>query len=271
MTGVLASEWLKVRSVRSTYVILGVVVAGVLLAGLLASREAQLWDSLAPAARGQLAPVPVEQAVLPLDELCLAVLGVLVVTAEYGTGTIHVSLVAVPRRLTLLWAKVAVMAATALTVAGVAMLAMFVASRLVIGDRPIPGSTTSLPAALPLLLASAASVLVLAQVGLGLGTMLRSGAGAIVTVVTLLIALPAFAYLLPPPWADRIGSIMLPSLPGQLAASGSGATTSVAAVFAGGSPGGGALLSPVGALLVMAAYVAAAVAGAAVAISRRDA
>jgi ABC-2 type transport system permease protein len=89
--------------------------------------------------------------------------------------------------------------------------------------------------------------------------------------VMLLIVLPTFAYLLPPPWADRVGSIMLPSLPGQLAASRIGATTSVAAVFAGGSPGGGALLSPAGALLVMAGYVAAALAGAAVAISRRDA
>jgi ABC-2 type transport system permease protein len=271
MTGVLASEWLKLRSVRSTYVVLGVVVAGVLLAGLLAAQEAALWDRLSPVARGRLAPMPVEQAVLPLIQLCLAVLGVLVVTAEYGTGTIRASLVAVPRRLTLLWAKGAVVAATALTVAAVAMLAIFVASSLVIGARPIPGNATSLPAALPLLLASGASVLVLALVGLGLGTMLRSGAGAIVTVVMLLVALPTFAYLLPPPWADRVGSIMLPSLPGQLADSGSGATTSVAAVFAGGSPGGGALLSPAGALVVMAGYVAAALAGAAVAIGRRDA
>jgi hypothetical protein len=269
MIGVLASEWLKLRSVRSTYYLIGVAAAGVLLAALLAWSGARLWDGLPPARRARMAPMSVEQAILPLVQLCLAVLGVLAITAEYATGTIRTSLVVVPRRLALLGAKAPVVAAIGLVTGEVVTVAMFLVSRLVIGDRLIPGNTAPVSDEVPLLLASGLSVPVFALVGLGLGAVLRSTAGGLVAVVALLLVLPTLAHLLPSPWGDRVGSAMLPNLAGQLAGAGTG--EGAAAAFAGGSLGGAALLSPPAALLVMAAYVAAALGSAAFTIMRRDA
>jgi ABC-2 type transport system permease protein len=269
MIGVLTSEWLKLRSIRSTYYLLGVAAAGVLLAALLAWDGARLWDSLSPARRAHMAPISVEQTILPLVQLCLAVLGVLAITSEYATGMIRTSLVVVPRRLALLAAKAPVVAAIALVAGEVVMFAMFFVSRLIIGARLIPGNMAPVSSEVRVLLAAGLSVPVFALVGVGLGTVLRSTAGALVAVVVLLFVLPTFAHFLPPPWDDRAGSAMLPSLAGQLAGAGTG--EGVAAAFVGGSPGGNALLSPLGALLVMAAYVAAALVPGAVTISRRDA
>jgi len=205
MIGVLASEWLKLRSVRSTCWLIGVAAAGVLLAALLAWSGARLWDGLPPARRAQMAPMPVEQVVLPLVQLCLAVLGVLAITAEYATGMIRTSLVVVPRRLALLGAKAPVVAAT------------------------------------------------------GLGTVMRSTAGAIVSVVVLWYVLPIVALHLPSPWGGWVAAVMLVNLAPEL----SGAPQLSAASES--------LLSPMGALAVMAAYVVLSLGGGAAALLRRDA
>jgi hypothetical protein len=80
--------------------------------------------------------------------------------------------------------------------------------------------------------------------------------------------LPALANLVPSPWGDRLGSVMLPNLAGQLAGGRPG--VGAVAVLAGGPAGGAAVLPPPAALLVMAGYVAAALLAAGLAIGRRD-
>lgn len=254
MADVLASEWLKMRSVRSTYYILLALVLMLALGAVLTWAGVNGWDKLAPSRRAHFQATPIEQVILPAVQLALAVLGVLSISSEYATGMIRTSLIAVPARHRLLAAKAVVVGATAL-MAGVATeFAMFFIGRVIIAGRPIPGNTGPVIDQAPRVFWLGLSVMVIALVGLGLATALRSTAGALTSVAGLLFILPVIAHFIPAPWGSRIASLLPSDLPLQAAH---------AATYA--------LLSPPGALAVMAAYIAAALGFGGSLIARRDA
>jgi ABC-2 type transport system permease protein len=255
MIDVLSSEWLKLRSTRSTYSVLGAIGAMVVGAAVLTMVGVQGWDSITEEQRANpnFSATPMEQVLLPLVHVCAAVLGVLAITAEYSTGMIRTSMTVVPRRRVLLAAKAPVVGGATL-VAGLAyMFLAFAVVRMIVGDRAIPGHTAPLSQESGLLLASGLSVAVVGVFGLGLGAAIRSTAGAMVTVVAFVFVLPGLTRFLPAPWDDRVSAVLLPNLSGQLA--GTGEHT---------------VLSPVGALVVMACYVVVPLVIASVLVGRRD-
>ncbi|TDD13770.1 hypothetical protein [Nonomuraea diastatica] len=97
------------------------------------------------------------------------------------------------------------------------MLASYLTSRLIVGDRPIPGAAGPLTEELARLLSVSLATMVAGLVGLGLGAITRSGTAAITTVATFLFVLPTIINLLPTPWGERLGPLMLPNLAGHLA------------------------------------------------------
>jgi hypothetical protein len=213
----LTAEWLKIRSVRSTYWVLALVLGSVLLGAFLAWQGVQGWDGLPPDRRARFQAPPMEQAILPLAQLCVAVLGVLAITSEYATGTITGSLTARPQRTLLAAAKMVVVGAVAFMAALVFLFGTFGAARWIVGDRPMaPGYVTSVPEEIPMLLVTSLVVTATALIGLGFGVILRSTAGAITTVVVLLLFLPTVIRFVPSPWGDRLSSLMLPNLAEQI-------------------------------------------------------
>jgi ABC-2 type transport system permease protein len=257
--GTLGSEWLKIRSIRSTYAVLAVAAACVLLAALLAWWAAGYWDGATAQRRQHFVLSPTAPLVGWLAQLCLAVLGVMAITSEYSTGMIRTSVAAVPRRRALLAAKAAVVGAVALATGEAVVFATFFVSRWIIGGRPLRFWTSPVSSEVPLLLSWGLSVMVFALIGLGVGTVLRSTAAAIATVVAVWYAFPIAALHLPASWGVWVSAVLLVNLPPQLAG-----TPRL-------SPDQVSLLSPAGAVLVMAAYVAVALGGAAIALGRRDA
>ncbi|MEU6038574.1 ABC transporter permease [Actinomadura sp. NPDC047616] len=255
MSGALAAEWIKLRSVRSTYYVFAVVASTLLLAALMAWNGTNAWDSGTPEQRAAWQRAqPLETMFLPLVQLCAAVLGAMAITSEYTTGMIRTSLTAVPSRPAALAAKAAAVAAPSLATGLAAMFATHGIVRLVIGDRPLADYDTPFLDSVPLLLSLGVSVGAVALVGLGVGTALRSTAGAIVTVCVLLFVLPVLPAFLPSPWDERLAGVLLPNLAMQLAG-------------AADDP----LLPPMGAFAVMAAYVMVALGSGAVLLLRRDA
>lgn len=107
---------------------------------------------------------------------------------------------------------------------------------------------------MPTLLANTASLVLMGLLGLGLGFVLRSTAGALVTLCALLFVLPSLTLILPEPWNGRVYSVMLPSLAPQLSGEMSGTP-----------------LSPLQAGLVMLAYLVVALGAGALTLLRRDA
>ncbi|MER6944777.1 ABC transporter permease [Nonomuraea sp. NPDC000554] len=213
MKEVLSSEWLKLRSVDSTRTAIGAAAATV-LAGV-------LWtfyvSGVAEDRGGALRAAAPEQGFLPLTQVSLAMIGVLAITSEHATGTIRATLIAVPKRSTLLLAKTAVVAMTTFTAGCAILLVTYASSRLIAGDRRLGFNDASFTDDLPMLVASALSVTVLALVGLGLGFATRSTAAAVVSVVALLFVLPGIANYLPSPWNARVSALLLPNLVPQIA------------------------------------------------------
>lgn len=255
MIDVLASEWLKIRTARSTWYCLGVVALIVGLMAALAGYAAGVWDGLPPERRATFELGSLPELACWVSYLVMGVLGVLAITPEYSTGMIHATFTAVPRRRVVLLAKAVIVAAVALAAGQTAGFASFAASRLIIGDRPIHGPETHLTK----ILTTGLLVMVFALIGLGVGALLRSTAGAIVVVAVLWHVVPIILQTLPAPWHDRLTSLLPVTLPDEIA--GTGGQHSIY----------GTMLPPAAAFAVMAAYVAVPLGAAAIVIARRDA
>ncbi|GAA0961137.1 ABC transporter permease [Actinocorallia libanotica] len=205
MTDVIASEWLKLRTLRSTFALLAAAAAVLVPAALVSALMVADWDASPPETRAVFASADPGVLVLPFAQFCLAALGALAITGEHATGMIRTSAVAVPDRRSLFLAKAAVTAATALAAGQFIALATFTAGALITGDRPAPiAAATTLPDALlqGLLLTTAALV------GLGLGALVRATAGTFTALAALIFVLPALASFLP--W--DVSPYLLPNL-----------------------------------------------------------
>ncbi|XVS67237.1 ABC transporter permease [Actinosynnema sp. CA-299493] len=255
MTDVLNSEWLKLRSVRSTTYVL-IALALCLLVGTLVSYLMTAdWDTSPPDLQQKFGAADPGVMVIPFAQFCLGVLGALAITSEYGSGMIRTALVSVPGRKAYLLAKTVVVAGASLVIGLATVLLAYQTGELITGDRPEPISAYgSFTDALPTLLANTASLVLMALIGLGLGFLLRSTAGALVSLCALLFVLPSLTLILPSPWNERVYSVMLPVLAPQLSAE---------------SPG--APLSPPAAGLVMLAYLLLALGSGLLTLLRRDA
>ena len=183
---VVLSEWTKFRSLRSTvYTLLIAVVLMIGLGALFAAITASQPGGLEPGAiRGLHSLTGTFFA-----QLAIGVLGVLLITGEYSTGMIRSSLTVVPRRLPMLWGKLAVFA-------GVVFLTMLVASftAFFVGQALLSGqhldASLSDPGALRSVVGAALYVTVAGMTALALGALLRNTAAAITTFVAVFFVIP---------------------------------------------------------------------------------
>lgn len=218
MRNALLSEWSKIRTLRSSWSVPVVAVLAVALGGLLAALITAEFDRASPEERALFSSADMSVVLLPIVELTVAAVAALVITGEYGTGSIRPTMVGVPRRSVLFGAKTLVVGAAALVTGLVASFSMYALSWLAIGDRPAPiRAWESVEAGLTTPLAGAVAVTVVALLALGLGAALRSTAGAVVSVTVLIFVVPIISMLLPAPWDLRVYSVSLLHLPPQLA------------------------------------------------------
>ncbi|WP_245617044.1 ABC transporter permease [Amycolatopsis taiwanensis] len=252
---VIAAEWVKVRSIRSSYWLLAAVLLIFLGGCLVSSLMTADWDRSSPADQAAFGSADPSVVVLPFAQFCLAALGGLAITSEYGTGMIRSSLVAVPRRWLMLAGKVTVVGLVTLLAGQALAFLLLLAVALIIGDRPVPiAPWPSLADGIPSAFSSGLVLMVIALVGLGVGAIIRSVAGMLVTMAGLLFVLPVVVNFLPSPWGERVSAVMLPSLGAQLSGTAS-------------HP----LLSPAGAAAVLVGYLVAALGTASIVLARRDA
>ncbi|NJP96597.1 ABC transporter permease subunit [Nonomuraea sp. FMUSA5-5] len=241
---VLTSEWLKIRSVRSTYLALGISLSAVFLGLALAAAAAGMYDAASPEQQARAKIADLEEVFTIIPQLCMGVLGTLVITSEYRTGMIRTSLALVPRRWPVLAAKSVVVGGLGLLVGAVTVFGSYFAARVVLGDRFSGAYTGAFSDRLPLLIAFSLTVPVFALLGVGLGAILRSVPGTTAIIVGLVYVLPMIIGKIPEPWSERLGSLMIGALPREI--TGDTITTSVY----------GSLLSPPAAAAVMIAYAA---------------
>ncbi len=103
---VLRSEWIKMRSLRSTgLTLLAAVVAMVAIGWIVGAATNAHWDSVRVREQAVFSPIDNSLTGYHLAQLAIGVLGVLLISGEYATGMIRATFGAVPKRLPVLWAK----------------------------------------------------------------------------------------------------------------------------------------------------------------------
>ena len=211
---VLHSEWIKFRSLRSTYLTLLVAVVAMIGIALLACwGTATRWPHLPMAEKAGFDAAGRSIDGFMLAQLAVGVLGVLVVTGEYSTGMIRATLSAVPRRLPVLWAKAAVFGAVTLVVTAIAAMLSFFAGQAMLAAQHIQTSLSA-PGVPRVVFGTAIYLTLVGLFGIALGAITRSTPGGIASVFGMLLVLPLLLHALPSSWANDIGPY-LPSNAGQ--------------------------------------------------------
>jgi ABC-type transport system involved in multi-copper enzyme maturation permease subunit len=197
LSGLLKSEWTKLRTVRSTIWTLGTtVVLGIGVSIAVTAYTRAHWASMSPGDRANFDPVSSSLIGVFIGQLAIGVLGVLVMSAEYGTGTIRATLSATPRRLLVLATKILVFGAVALVVAEVVSFGAFFIGQALL-SAPATHATLATPGALRAVAGSGLFIAVLGLFSLGLATVIRHTAGAISAFVGIVLVLPLIVQALP--------------------------------------------------------------------------
>ena len=212
-TGLLRSEWIKLRSVRSTIWSYATVVLISFGMALLMSVSIDFGDSPVPAdAQATLLAQAATFGVF-FGQLVVAVLGVLAISGEYSTGMIRSSLTATPRRLPMLAAKAVVLFVCTFVVGVITTVGSYLVAASVLGGKGISASLTDPDLLLPLL-GGALYLALVAVFALGVGAILRSSAGGIAAALGIILLLPIVLPMIPAQWATDLMA-WLPGVAGQ--------------------------------------------------------
>jgi ABC-2 type transport system permease protein len=256
-TNVLTSEWTKIRSVRSTYwTLLAAAGSTIGLSAIVCAVYVAQYAHMSAKDKAGFDPASTSLTGGVLAQLAIAVLGVLVITSEYGSGMIRTTFAAVPQRLTVLAAKATVFAAVTLAVTTSACFIAFFIGQAILGTKGL-GVSIGAPHVLRTVVGTGLYLAVLGLLALGLGALIRKTAGAITAVFGMLFVLPVLASLLPS--SMSVIQKFLPSNAGQ------------AIITGGTSDSGASSLSPWVGLGVFCLYAAVALAAAAFTLVHRDA
>jgi ABC-type transport system involved in multi-copper enzyme maturation permease subunit len=222
--------------------------------GLLAAAYAR---HLTLTSRASLDPASYSLSGVFLAQLAIGVLGVLVITGEYATGSIRSTLTAAPQRTAMLAAKAGVFTAVAFVTGLASSFAAFFLGQAIFAAKGIQAHLGD-PGVLRSVFGGGLYLAVFGLLSLGLGALIRRTAGAIAILITLVIFLPVSAGALPAAWQDDINPY-LPSDAGQMIIGHTKFTPP------------GHLLSPWTGLAVFTGYTAAVLLAAAITLHYRDA
>ena len=193
------SEWTKFRSLRSSWwtVVMSVIVT-VGLGAVIALAAAT--DSHADTAAHQVATRAEIGTIFA--QLILGVLAVLLISGEYGTGMIRSSMATVPKRLPVLWAKLAVYVAVVFPLTLASSFAAFWAGQLAWRSQGRPAVGLGDADVLRIVIGGALYLTVAGVFAMAIGTLLRNTAAAISAVVGLFFVLPIVFQAMPASIAD---------------------------------------------------------------------
>jgi ABC-2 type transport system permease protein len=217
-TGLLAAEWTKIRSVRSTmWSLLAFVIVAIGFSALLALVVNNTWNHPGSGSgHAQILADPtgfIFGAGFGLGQLALGVLGVIVMSSEYTSGAIRSSLLAVPRRVPMLAAKAVVFAVLTLVVSAVTVFAVFFIGTTILHSHVVV--TLGQPGVTRAVVGGILYLTVLSLFALAIGGLIRHTAGAIATVVGLILVIPPLIGLIPGTIAAHVHAYM-PTVAGSL-------------------------------------------------------
>jgi ABC-2 type transport system permease protein len=209
--GLLLAEWTKIRSVRSTvWTLISFVVLTIGLTAGITALVVSSWGKPG-SGEGQVRIVAdpvgfILGAGIGLGQLTICVLGVLVITSEYSTGVIRASLLAVPRRIPMLIAKLVVFAAMLIVLSEIVAFGSFFLGSLLLHSK-VPVALSD-PGVTRAVVGAGLYLTVLGMFAVAIGALIRHTAGAIATVIGAVLVLPIITNFLPGNWGHHINSYL---------------------------------------------------------------
>ena len=197
---VVESEWIKFRTLRSSWVTLGAAVLVMIGLGMVIGYyTGKDFAGVAPEDAAPSAPLQGSIGA----QLLIGILGVLFVSGEYATGMIRSSLAAVPTRVPVLAAKAAVFGAVTLVAMVASSFGAFLAAQAFLGYY---GHATSLTdsGVLRVVIGTGVYLTLIGLLGAALGWLLRSTPGGITAFAGLILVLPGLLQVLPGTWGQTV-------------------------------------------------------------------
>jgi ABC-2 type transport system permease protein len=207
----LATEWIKLRSLRSMLVtaLLGAVVC-IGLGDLESKNNAAGWAHLGAVRKAQFDPLYINFNFVIVGVLFFGVLGALVATNEYGSGLIRTTLAATPQRGLVLAAKAVVTGLAAFALAVVITFTAFFTGQAIMSGAHAPHVSLGDHGVLGHLMGTVYYLTAAGLIGLFVGVLVRSAAGAVTGMFGLLLVLPLLADKIRP---DAVTRHTVPYLP----------------------------------------------------------
>ncbi|MFF9984212.1 ABC transporter permease [Streptomyces erythrochromogenes] len=191
-----AAEWIKLRSLRSTWIAYGATALAVIAFNAGTAYDTyNYWPERSAADRADYvrAGIPLQEAFTAnaamVMMLALGALGAVAIIGEYSTGTIRTTFAAVPARRSVMAAKTVVVTAFATVFGSIVAVASFGLTQAILDGRDA-GISISLPGALRVVVASALLAPVCAVVGMAIGSVIRHTSATMIASVAVILVLP---------------------------------------------------------------------------------
>jgi ABC-2 type transport system permease protein len=172
------------------------------------------WGQMSPHERADRNPLDIALAGVNVAQLAIAVLGVLVITGEYSTGMIRSTMLAVPKRLPVLWAKLGLYAVVSFVLTLPAVIIAFYASQAILDRHHILQISISSSGVFRSLLGGALYVMLVGVFAMAIGEIVRNTAGGIALFAGIFFVIPPLMNIFPTNWNNAI-SRWLPSEAGR--------------------------------------------------------
>ena len=201
---VTSSEWLKFRSVRSTWFTYGATTVLCVGLGALFALGRATHSGGGPGGGGSALiadPTRVSLQGFIFGEIAIGVIGVLAISSEYSSGSIRSTLTATPRRWLVLVAKAIVLFTTTLVIGEICAFVAFFVGQAVLKAK---GANTATLSGTDVV----RSIVLLALIAMGIGLMVRHTAGAITIYVVLIFVILLIVAALPMNWQQNIGKFL---------------------------------------------------------------
>ena len=196
------AEWTKISSARALYVQVGLaIILGIGLSALICLAVASSWDKASAADRADFHPVIIGLAGTGFADIVLIVTGVTLVSSEYTSGMVRLTMTVTPSRLRVFFAKIIVVSLVCWAVSIVFVLGAFFAGQAVLSAHSgVPTASIGDSDAQRGIIATWLTAPVFPLIGAALGAILRSTASAITAVLALVFVPGIFGSLLPDSW-----------------------------------------------------------------------
>ncbi|NBV27341.1 MAG: hypothetical protein EBR99_08525, partial [Actinobacteria bacterium] len=200
---VIRSEFLKLRTLRSTWLSFAITAALTIGFGALISYVTKMqFPKMSFIEKATFDPIAISLVGTLFAQFAVGVIGALMITSEFVSGSIRTTLAAVPSRMRVLVAKAAVLKLSVLVVGMMCVFAAFLIGQLIMSG--MSKATLADANTLRAVLLAGLYLMLLSLFGFGLGLIIRQTAGTISAFVSILLVLPLITFLLPAAWRDAI-------------------------------------------------------------------